>query len=78
MYTTETEIWVAVVVAMAGSIGTLVLMGVRDVQRRIGKLESSDERLTAAMLTFLLSKDPEAVAKSMLSLLTNGTGKGVK
>jgi hypothetical protein len=75
----ETQVWLAIFVALLGIVGTLILMGVRDIIRRIMQLERSDEKMTAAILTLLIAKsdDPKAVAEALHALLVNGTGKMV-
>lgn len=73
----ETPIWLAVISALLGIIGTLSLMGIRDIGRRIRTLENQDEKLFSAILTLLIAKtdDHDAIARAIHALLTDGIGR---
>jgi hypothetical protein len=72
------EAWLVVVVAifttLCGIIGTLLMLGYKDISRRIETLEHQDAKLYAATMTLCVAKsdDAAAIATAMHGLLTNG------
>jgi len=68
------SVWLAVVSALLTLIGSLGVAGLRDIGRRIQKLEKQDSKLNSAVLTLLVAKsdDHEAIARALHGLLTNG------
>ena len=69
-----TDVWLAITSGLLTLVGTLGSFAFIDIRARIKKLEHQDSKLSAAILTLLVAKsdDPEAIARAIHGLLTNG------
>ena len=69
---TMTEaLWLSIISGLLSLIGTLGIIGLKDIGRRIKHLERQDAKLNAAILTLLIAKadDPNAIANALHSLM---------